>query len=110
MNPHRFPIACRCAGLLLATLVAPPAPAWAAGASAEQIVGGIEAVVFVCTPIDAKSVKPGLDLLQRAVEQRKLDLPSIRKTEAYRDSYNSEVNRLLSLTQRDRLGACQTAW
>ena len=85
-------------------------PALAAGASAEQVVGGIEAVVFVCTPIDAKSVKPGLEMLQRAVEQRKLDLAAIRKTEAYRNTYNSEVNRLLSLPQRERLGACQTAW
>lgn len=82
----------------------------AAGGSAEQIVGGIEAMLFVCTPIDAKSVKPGQEILQRAVEQRKLDLPAIRKTEAYRTTYNSEVNRMLSLPQRDRVTACQTAW
>ena len=85
-------------------------PCVAAGGSAEQIVGGIEAMVFVCTPIDAKSVKPGQEILQRAVEQRKLDLPAIRKTEAYRNTYNSEVNRMLSLPQRERLTACQTAW
>ena len=86
-------------------------PAHAAdGASAEQIVGGIEAVVFVCTPLDPKSVKPGVEMLQRAVEQRKLDLPAIRKTDAYQASYNSEVNRLLTLPPRDRLGACQRAW
>ena len=35
-----------------------------------QVVGGIEAVLFVCTPIDAKSVKPGQEILQRAVERR----------------------------------------
>ena len=50
------------------------------------------------------------EILQRAVEQRKLDLPAIRKTEAYRNTYNSEVNRMLSLPQRERLTACQTAW
>lgn len=97
---------------LLATMALCQAAPWAsaAGATAEQVVGGIEAVVFVCTPIDPKSVKPGQEMLQRAVEQRKLDLVAIRKTDAYRNSYNSEVNRLLSLPQKDRLGACQTAW
>jgi hypothetical protein len=97
----------RAAIALLAALAVPWA---AAGGSAEQIVGGIEAMLFVCTPIDAKSVKPGLEILQRAVEQRKLDLPAIRKTEAYRTTYNSEVNRMLSLPQRERTTACQTAW
>ncbi len=97
----------RAATALLAALVVP----WvAAGGSTEQIVGGIEAMLFVCTPIDAKSVKPGQEILQRAVEQRKLDLPAIRKTEAYRNTYNSEVNRMLSLPQRERTTACQTAW
>lgn len=97
--------------LLASAALAMTAPcALAAGASAEQVVGGIEAVIFVCTPIDAKSVKPGQEMLQRAVEQRKLDLVAIRKTDAYRNTYNSEVNRLLSLPQKDRLGACQTAW
>jgi hypothetical protein len=103
-----FPTKARKAALAL--LATPALLCHAAGGSAEQIVGGIEAMVFVCTPIDAKSVKPGQEILQRAVEQRKLDLPAIRKTEAYRNTYNSEVNRLLSLPQRDRVSACQTAW
>ncbi len=94
----------------LALLAALSVASLAAGSSAEQIVGGIEAMVFVCLPIDAKSVKPGQEILQRAVEQRKLDLPAIRKTEAYRNTYNSEVNRMLSLPQRERVTACQTAW
>lgn len=107
MSTHfRFPH-----GLLACVALALATPCTlAAGASAEQVVGGIEAVVFVCTPIDPKSVKPGQEMLQRAVEQRKLDLVAIRKTDAYRNTYNSEVNRLLSLPQKDRLGACQTAW
>ena len=103
--PFRFTSRRAALALLAAAL-----PCHAAGGAAEQIVGGIEAMVFVCTPIDAKSVKPGQEMLQRAVEQRKLDLPAIRKTEAYRNTYNSEVNRLLSLSQRDRVSACQTAW
>lgn len=100
----------RTAGLLAGLLLATSAHSARAAASAEQVVGGIEAVLFVCTPLDAKSVKPGQELLQRAVEQRKLDLVAIRKTEAYRVAYNAEANRLLALPQRERVTACQTAW
>jgi hypothetical protein len=100
----------RTAGLLAGVLLAASAHSARAAASAEQVVGGIEAVLFVCTPLDAKSVKPGQELLQRAVEQRKLDLVAIRKTEAYRVAYNAEANRLLALPQRERVTACQTAW
>lgn len=106
MSTHFLPTAGLLAGVLLATA----APSARAVASAEQVVGGIEAVLFVCTPLDAKSVKPGQELLQRAVEQRKLDLVAIRKTEAYRVAYNAEANRLLALPQRERITACQTAW
>ncbi|WP_128000042.1 hypothetical protein [Piscinibacter defluvii] len=91
------------AGLAAAGLAAHAAPA-------EQVVGGIDGVIFVCQPIDAKSVKPGQDLLQRAVEQRRLDLAAIRRSEAYRGAYNAEVNRLLSMPPRERLAACQSAW
>lgn len=100
----------RAAALLACALLGTSAHCARAAASAEQVVGGIEAVLFVCTPLDAKSVKPGQELLQRAVEQRKLDLAAIRKTEAYRVAYNAEANRLLALPQRDRVTACQTAW
>lgn len=82
----------------------------ARAAPAEQVVGGIDGVIFVCSPLDPKSVKPGQELLQRAVEQRGLDLAAIRRSEAYRGSYNAEVNRLLSLPPRERLAACQSAW
>ena len=39
-----------------------------------------------------------------------LDLPAIRRTEAYRTAYNAEVNRLLVLPPKERLAACQNAW
>ena len=94
--------------LAAAALAAPGAAACAA--PAEQVVGGIEGVIFVCTPLDPKSVKPAQDLLQRAVEQRKLDLAAIRRSEIYRSAYNAEANRLLSLPPRERLSACQNAW
>ena len=107
MNPRRRPFA-YCFAVVAPSLRAVPAAA--ADTSAEQVVGGIEAVVFVCTPIDAKRVKPGQEILQRAVAQRKLDLPAIRRSDAYRSTYNAEVNRLLSLAPKDRLAACQHAW
>lgn len=94
--------------VLLMSAVTASGPAWAA--PVEQVVGGIEAMVFVCTPIDPKSAKAGQDLLDKARTQRKLDLPTIRASEGYKSIYNSEVNRLLALPPKDRLVACQTAW
>ena len=82
----------------------------ASAAPAEQVVGGIDGVIFVCTPLDAKSVRPGQELLQRAVAQHGLDLAAIRRSETYRGAYNAEVNRLLTLAPRERLAACQSAW
>jgi hypothetical protein len=95
-------------GLFCGPFCAPLAQA--ADASAEQIVGGIEAVVFVCTSIDAKSAKTGGEMLKALAARDKLDLAAIRKTEGYRSIYNSEVNRLLLLPAKDRLAACQNAW
>lgn len=92
-------------GILTAAL-----PPVAIAAPVEQIVGGIDAMVFVCAPIDAKSARTGQDILERARDQRKLDLPSIRATDGYRTIYNAEVNRLLAQTPKDRLAACQSAW
>ena len=99
------------AGPVLAVLLASASMAApAADAPVEQVVGGIEAVVFVCLPIDAKTGKTGQEILQRAAAQRQLDLAAIRKTEPYRAVYNSEVNRLLSLPAKERLAACQNIW
>jgi hypothetical protein len=90
-----------------ATLVLPHG---AHAAPVEQVVGGIDALVFVCTPIDPKSARTGQEVLEKAREQRKLDLKFIRATESYRTVYNAEVNRLLALAPKDRLAACQSAW
>jgi hypothetical protein len=91
-------LACAAAGTSLAEV------------ASEQIVGAIEAVVFACGPIDPKSAKAGLELLENMRVARKLDLPTLRKTEAYKAMYNSEANRLLSLSAKDRLAACKSAW
>jgi hypothetical protein len=95
--------------LLLAIASAALVPA-AVAAPVEQVVGGIDAMVFVCTPIDAKSARAGQEILERAREQRKLDLATIRTTDGYRTVYNAEVNRLLAQTPKERLAACQSAW
>ena len=81
-----------------------------ADTASEQIVGAIEAVVFACRPIDPRSARVGLELLENTRVARQLDLPALRKTEAYKAMYNSEANRLLSLTAKERLAACKSAW
>lgn len=90
--------------------VAPVAPALAADPPIEQVIGGIEAIVFVCTPIEPKSAKAGTELLQKTSAQHKLDLAAVRKTGGYQAIYNSEVNRLLALPARERGAACRNAW
>ena len=94
----------------VAVSVAFTASTLAAEPPIEQIIGGIDAIVFVCTPIDAKSAKTGTDLLEKTSAERKLDLPAVRKTEGYKAIYNSEVNRLLALPARERTAACRNAW
>jgi hypothetical protein len=86
------------------------APAAWADPPIEQVVGGIEAIVFVCSPVDAKSAKAGQELLQKTVAQRKLDLAAVRKTDGYKSIYNSEVNRLLALPPGERAATCKSAW
>jgi len=95
-----------CVGLLVSAALQPAAFA----APVEQVVGGIDAMIFVCMPLDAKSARTGQDILERAREQRKLDLRTIRTTDGYRTVYNAEVNRLLAQTPKERLAACQSAW
>lgn len=101
---HGAALRCQFGAWLLA------APIVASAAPIEQVVGGIDAMVFACTPIDAKSAKTGSELLEKARIQRRLDLPAIRSTDSYKAMYNSEVNRLLALPPKERLSACQTAW
>ena len=99
---------CRSAAIVLLAFAA--AGTSGADTASEQIVGAIEAVVFVCGPVDPKSAKAGLDLLENTRVARKLDLPALRKTSAYKAMYTSEANRLLSLPAKDRLAACKSAW
>lgn len=96
--------------LVMALLACAAAGTAGADTSSEQIVGAIEAVVFACGRIDPKSAKTGLRMLEDTRVARKLDLPTLRKTEGYKSMYNSEANRLLSLSAKDRLAACKNAW
>jgi hypothetical protein len=86
------------------------ANAQASDVQSSQIAGGVEAVIYICAPIDAKSARTGSDLLKNVVVDKKLDLVAVRKSDAYRSIYNSEVNRMLSMAPKDRLVACQTAF
>jgi hypothetical protein len=86
--------------------------AWAGSSSAattEQIVGGLEAIIVACGPVDPKSAKAGAEMLERERVQNKLDLAAIRATEGYKSVYNPEVNRLLALPPKARQAACQSA-
>jgi hypothetical protein len=97
-------------GAVLAALcLAGTAGQHAAAAPPEQVVAGIDAVVYACTPIDARSAKAAADLLERARVQHKLDLVALRTSAGYRSTYNAEVNRLLALPAKERLAACQNA-
>ncbi len=100
----------RCGAAFVALLAFAAVETSHADTASEQIVGAIEAVVFACGPIDPRSARVGLELLENTRVARKLDLPALRKTEAYQSMYNSEANRLLSLSAKERLAACKSAW
>ena len=74
------------------------------------MVAGIDAVLFVCTPVDPKSMKPGVEMLQQLAAKTKSDLSAVRKSDGYRATYNSEVNRMLSMPAKDKLATCQRAF
>jgi hypothetical protein len=79
-----------------------------AAATIEQIVGGLEAMIVACGPVDPKSAKAGAEMLERERVQNKLDLAAIRTTEGYKSVYNPEVNRLLAMPPKARQAACQS--
>ena len=77
---------------------------------AEQIIGGIDAVIVGCGPVDPKSAKTGAEMLERERVQRKLDLAVVRNSDDYKAVYNTELNRLLAMPPKSRIQACQTVW
>jgi pheromone shutdown protein TraB len=79
----------------------------AQGGPPEVLVGSVEAVLFVCGPIDAKTAKVGAGMLARLVQQHKLDLSEVRKLAAYSGAYNAEVNRLLAMPPTRKAEACK---
>ena len=76
----------------------------------EALLGGVEAVLFVCGPIDAKTAKDGAEMAARLVQQHKFDLNTVRKLPAYSSTYNAEVNRLLALPQAKKTEACKNVF
>ena len=76
----------------------------------EALLGGVDAVLFVCGPIDAKTLKDGIEMQARMVQQFKLDMTTARKTAAYTSTYNAETNRLLALPPAKRTEACKNVF
>jgi hypothetical protein len=93
--------------LILVLLMAGGLASAARASTIEQTIGGIEAVVVACGPVDPKTAKAGSEMLERERVQRKLDLAAVRNSEGYKSVYNAEVNRLLALPPKARLAACQ---
>jgi hypothetical protein len=76
----------------------------------EALLGGIDAVLFVCGPLDAKTLKDGTEMQARMVQQYKLDLTAVRKSPAYSSTYNAETNRLLALQPAKKIDACKNVF
>jgi hypothetical protein len=76
----------------------------------EALLGGVEAVLFVCAPIDAKTAKDGAEFQARLIQQYKFDLNAVRKTPGYNSTYNAETNRLLALPPAKRIEACKNVF
>ncbi len=73
----------------------------------EALLGGVDAVVFVCGPLDAKTLKDGTEMQARLIQQYKLDVSTARKSAAYTSTYNAEANRLLALAPAKKIDACK---
>ena len=76
----------------------------------EQTIGGIDAMIAACGPIDPKYAKAGAEMLERLRAQHKLDLAAVRKSDDYLAIYNPELNRLLALAPKARQQACQSVF
>jgi hypothetical protein len=76
----------------------------------EQTIGGIDAMVAACTPVDPKSAKTGSEMLERLRAQHKLDLAAVRRSDDYKAIYNPELNRLLAMAPKARQQACQSVF
>jgi hypothetical protein len=96
--------------LLLAPLLVWCGVADAQSGPPEALLGGVDAVLFVCGPLDAKTLKDGTEMQTRLVQQHKLDLITARKSAAYTSTYNAETNRLLALAPPKKIDACKNVF
>jgi hypothetical protein len=94
--------------LLLAAPCAASLTAWAT--PMEQTIGGIDAMIAACGPVDPKSTKTGIEMLERLRTQNKLDLDAVRRSDDYKAIYNPELNRLLALQPKARVQTCQSVF
>ncbi|MGY4831264.1 hypothetical protein ACVNIS_22025 [Sphaerotilaceae bacterium SBD11-9] len=86
------------------------APCAAMATPVEQTIGGIDAMVAACTPVDPKSAKTGTEMLERLRQQHKLDLTAVRNSDDYKAIYNPELNRLLAIPPKARVQTCQNVF
>jgi hypothetical protein len=96
--------------VLLAPLLAWHGMASAQNGPPEALLGGVDAVVFVCGPLDAKTLKDGTEMQARLIQQYKLDVSTARKSAAYTSTYNAEANRLLALMPAKKIDACKNVF
>lgn len=82
----------------------------AQGGPPESLLAGVDAVLFVCAPLDARTAKDGAEMQARLVQQYKLDVAVARKQASYSGVYNAEVNRLLSLSPARKAEACKNVF
>jgi hypothetical protein len=106
LRNHLITATARC--LLLVAPCATPLTAWAT--PIEQTIGGIDAMVAACGPVDPKSTKAGTEMLERLRVQHKLDLAAVRRSDDYKAIYNPELNRLLGIPPKARVQACQSVF
>ena len=96
--------------LLLLAVALWPLAVVAQNGPPEALLGSVEAVLFVCAPIDAKTAKDGTEMQTRLVQQYKFDVTTVRKAPGYASAYNAEVNRLLSLPAARKAEACKNVF
>jgi hypothetical protein len=77
----------------------------------EALVAGVDQTVLVCTPTDPEGVKRGLKAFDNVfTEQDKKDFPAMRASSEYKEVYAKTLERLQSLSSKERLDACRRAW
>jgi len=77
----------------------------------EQIIAASEAAEAACKDIEPEATARGKQLLDKSLtEQQRKDLPNIRKTEVYKQTFREQSEWFASLKKEELHNACQHAW